>query len=58
MKQLANNIAQYEYLESLEGRLVGHTRRLLHNFIEKWDYCDNTNMLYKEAVTREASRAK
>lgn len=58
MKQLANGIAQYEYLESFGRRLVGRARRLLDYFIEKWDNRDDTNIFYEEAVTREASHAK
>ena len=58
MKQLANDIAQYEYLESLGPRLGGQARRLLDNFIDKWDYLDEANPFYEEAITREASRAK
>ena len=58
MKQLANGIAQYEYLESWGPRMGGQARRLLDNFIDKWDYRDETNPFYEEAVTREASRAK
>ena len=58
MKQLANGIAQYEYLESLGPRMGGQARRLLDNFIDKWDYRDDTNPFYEEAVTREASRSK
>ena len=58
MKQLANGIAQYEYLESLGPRMGGQARRLLDNFIDKWDYRDESNPFSEEAVTREASRAK
>ena len=58
MKQHANGIAQYENLESLGPRLGGQACRLLHNFIDKWDYRDDTNIFYEEAVTREASRTK
>ena len=38
MKQLGNGIAQYEYLESLGSKLGGQARRLLDNYIDKWDY--------------------
>ena len=58
MKQLANGIAQYEYLESLGPRLGGQAHRLLDNFTEKWDYRDENNSFYEEAITREASWAK
>ena len=58
MKQLGNSIAQYEYLESLGPKLGGQARRLLDNYIEKWDYCNIGNLCYEEAVTREASRSK
>ena len=58
MKQWANGIAQYEYLESLGPRLGGQAQRLLDNFIDKWDYRDEANPFYDEVVTREASRAK
>ena len=30
----------------------------MDKFIEKWDYRVDTNIFYKEAITREASRAK
>ena len=55
MKQLENGITQYEYLESLGPRLGGQARRLLDNFIDKWDYRDEANPFYEEAVTRGAS---
>ena len=42
-KHLSNEIAQYEYLESLGSRLGGQARRLLDNFSERWDYRDETN---------------
>ena len=58
MKQWANEIAQYEFLESLGPRMGGQARRLLDNFIDKWDYRDKADPFYEEAVTREASRAK
>ena len=58
MKQLGNGIAQYEYLKSLGPKLGGQARRLLDNYIDKWDYRDIGNLCYEEAVTREASRAK
>ena len=58
MKQLGNGISQYEYLESLWSKLGGQARRLLYNYIDKWDYRDISNLFYEEAVTREASRAK
>ena len=57
MKELANGIAQYEYLESLGPRMGSQARRLLDNFIDMWDNRDEANPFYKEAVTREASRA-
>ena len=55
---LTNGIAQYEYLESLGPCLGGQARRLLDNFVDKWDYRDEANPFYEEAVTLEASRAK
>ena len=58
MKQLGNGIAQYEYLESLGPKLGGQARRLLDNYIDKWDYRDVCNLCYEEAVTCEASRSK
>ena len=58
MKQLGNGIAQYGYLESLGPKLGGQARRLLKNYIDKWDYRDIGNLFYEEAVTREANRAK
>ena len=58
MKQLGNGIAQYEYLESLDPKLGGHARRLLDNYIDKWDNHDIGNLFYEEEVTREASRSK
>ena len=58
IKQLGNRIAQYEYLESLGPKLGGQARRLLDNYVDKWDYRDIGNLFYEEAVTREASRAK
>ena len=35
-----------------------YTRRLLDNYVNKWDYRDINNLFYEDAVTREASRAK
>ena len=58
MKQLGNGISQYEYLESLGPKLGGQARRLLDNYIEKWDYRALGNISYEEAVRREASRSK
>ena len=58
IKQPGNGVAQYEYLESLGPKLGGQARRLLDNYIDKWDYRDVGNLCYEEAVTREASRAK
>ena len=58
MKQLGNGISHYEYLESLGPKLGGRARRLLDNYIDKWDYRDIGNLFYEEAVTREASRLK
>ena len=58
MKQLGHGIAQYEHLESLGPKLGGQARRLLDNYIDRWDYRNDDNLYYEEAVTREASRAK
>ena len=58
MKQLGHSIARYEYLESLGPKLGGQARRLLDNYIDRWDYRNDENLYYEEAVTREASRAK
>ena len=58
MKQLGNGFAQYEYLESLGPKLGGQARRLLDNYIDKWDYRDIGNLFYEDAVTREASWSK
>ena len=58
MKQLGNGISQYEYLESLGPKLGGLARRLLDNYVDKWDYRDMGNLFYEDAVTREASRSK
>ena len=58
MKQLGNGISQYEYLESLGPKLGGQARRLLDNYVDKWDHRDIGNLFYEDAVTREASRSK
>ena len=58
MKQLGHGIVQYEYLESLGPKLGGQARRLLDNYIDRWDYCDDTNIYFEETVTRETSRSK
>ena len=58
MKQLGNGISQYEYLESLGPKLGGQARRLMDNYIDKWDYRDIGTISYEEAVRREASRSK
>ena len=58
MKQLGDGIAQYEYLESLGPKLGGQARRLLDNYIDKWDYRDISNLFYEEAIAREASWLK
>ena len=57
-KQLGHGISKYEYLESLGPKLGGQARRLLDNYIDKWDYRDIGNLCYEDAVTREASRSK
>ena len=54
---LSNGITQYEYLETLGPRLGGRARRLLDNFIDKWDYHDTEQPFYKDANKRETQRA-
>ena len=54
---LSNGITQYEYLETLGPRLGGQARRLLDNFIDKWDYHDTEQPFYKNARARETQRA-
>ena len=58
MKQLANGIDQYEYLESLGPKLGGQARRLLDNYVDKWDYRDVDSLFHEDAVTHEACRSK
>ena len=56
MKLVGNGTSQYEYCESLGPKLGGQARRLLDNFVDRWDYRDRTNPFFKEAVKREAKR--
>lgn len=58
MKELGHGIALYEYLKSLGPKLGGQARRLLDNSVDRWDYRNEANLYYEEAVTREASTAK
>ena len=57
-KHLSNGITQYEYLESLGPRLGGQARRLLDNYVDRWDYRNEDNVNYRAATQREVIRAQ
>ena len=57
-KHLSNGITQYEYLESLGPRLGGETRRLLDNYVDRWDYRNEDNLNCRAATQREVLRAQ
>ena len=56
-RHLSNGASQYAYLESILNRLGGQARRLLDLYLAKWDWLNEDNIYYEEAITREASRA-
>ena len=43
-------------MEDLGMKLGGQARRVLENFLEKWDHTDADNSDYEDAVSREASK--
>ena len=46
-------------MESLGSWLGGQAPRIMHNYIEKWDFNnEDNNPYFKLAITREASRVK
>ena len=57
MKQLGLGISQYEYLESMGPKLGGQARRLLDNYVDRWDHRDRTNPFLAAALQREGSRS-
>lgn len=52
-RHLAHGVTRYNYLEDLGMKLSGQARRVVDNFLDKWDH---TNEDYEDAITREASR--
>ena len=56
-RHLSNWASQYAYLESILNRLGDQARRLLDLYLAKWDWLNEDNIYYEEAITREASRA-
>ena len=56
-RHLSVGFTQYDYLETLGGRLGGQARRVLDNYVDKWDCTKEDHVNYEEAVTREVDRA-
>ena len=56
-KHLSVGFTQFDYLETLGAFLSGQARRVLDNFVDKWDFTNEDHVNYEEAITREASRA-
>ena len=55
-RHLSNGASQYAYLESILNRLGGQARRLLDLYLAKWDWLNEHNVYYEEAMSREAAR--
>ena len=53
---LAQGIAQYDYLETIQAKLGGQARRLLEKFLKKWDPNDDNNSNIRLAEQREEDR--
>ena len=55
-KHLLIGFTLYVYRETLGAKLEGHARRVLDNFVDKWDDV-NEDYVNQEAITWEADRA-
>ena len=49
-RHLGGGVAQYDYMESLLNRLGGQARRLLDNFLEKWNCEKDDNPYILDAI--------
>ena len=55
-KHLMFRFTQFDYLETLGAKLTGQARRILDNWVEKWDYKNLTHENNDEALLRETER--
>ena len=53
-RHLENGVTQYVCVETLVMKLGGRARRVLDNFIDKWDHTKEDNPDYEDATAREA----
>ena len=55
-RHLANGVTQCDYVETMGMKLGGQARRVLNNFIDKWDHTKEDNLDDEDAISWEAIR--
>lgn len=49
-------VTQFEYLSDVGNQLTREARRVLDNYLDKWDFDNMENPSYEEAFKREIDR--
>ena len=55
-RQVSIGFTQFDYLETLGAKLAGQARRLLDNYVDKWDCTNVAHVNNPTAVDREIAR--
>ena len=56
-RHLGGGVAQYDYMESLLNRVGGQARKLLDNYLDKWNWAKDSNPYILDAIAKEADCA-
>ena len=56
-RHILEGVTQFEYLSDVGAQVIGEARKVLYNFLDKWDSEDSTNPNFEEAVKREVASA-
>ena len=55
-RHVSIGFTQFDYLETLGAKVGGQVRRLLDNYVDKWDYNNLAHINNAVAVDREIAR--
>ena len=50
---LSDGVIQYDYVETLGQKLGGQVKRVLDNYLDKWDHINKDNRDFEDAVICE-----